>query len=67
MGVKLDPRQLLVRRAIVVAHKAHTLCSDAIAFWYRLITYMSQQGIISPKFQLLSRHTAEGSLDVYWA
>jgi hypothetical protein len=40
MGVKLDPRRVLVSRAVVAVHEAHTLCSDAIGFWYRLIKYV---------------------------
>ena len=34
-------------------------------FRHQLITYLTQQGIISPKLQLLSGHTAEQSLAMY--
>ena len=34
-------------------------------FRHQLITYLTKQGIISPKLQLLSGHTAEQSLAVY--
>lgn len=34
-------------------------------FRYQLITYLTKQGIISPKLQWLSGHTAEQSLAVY--
>ena len=34
-------------------------------FRYQLITYLTKQGIISPKLQLLSGHTMEQSLAVY--
>jgi len=32
---------------------------------HQLITYLTKQGIISPKLQLLSGHTTEQSLAVY--
>jgi site-specific recombinase XerD len=32
---------------------------------HRLITYLTKQGIISPKLQLISGHTAKQSLAVY--
>jgi len=34
-------------------------------FRHQLITYLTKQGIISPKLQLLSGHTTEQSLAVY--
>jgi len=34
-------------------------------FRHHLITYLTKQGIISPKLQLLSGHAAEQSLAVY--
>ena len=34
-------------------------------FRHQLITYLTKQGIISPKLQLLSGHTTEQSLTVY--
>jgi len=34
-------------------------------FRHQLITYLTKQGIISPKLQLLSGHTIEQSLAVY--
>src|SRR5262245_28981519 len=36
-------------------------------FRHQLLTYLTRQGIISPKLQLLSGHTAEQSLAVYQA
>ncbi len=36
-------------------------------FRHQLLTYLTRQGIISPKLQLLSGHTAEQSLAVYRA
>ena len=36
-------------------------------FRHQLLTYLTRQGIISPKLQLLSGHTAEQSLTVYRA
>jgi len=36
-------------------------------FRHQLITYLTKQGLISPKLQLLSGHTAEQSLAVYRA
>jgi integrase/recombinase XerD len=34
-------------------------------FRHQLITYLTKQGIISPKLQLFSGHTTEQSLAVY--
>ena len=34
-------------------------------FRHQLLTYLTQQGIISPKLQLLSGHTTEQSLAMY--
>jgi site-specific recombinase XerD len=34
-------------------------------FRHQLITYLTKQGLISPKLQLLSGHTTEQSLAVY--
>jgi integrase/recombinase XerD len=34
-------------------------------FRHQLITYLTKHGIISPKLQLLSGHTAEQSLAIY--
>lgn len=34
-------------------------------FRHQLITYLTKQGIISPKLQLLSGHTTEQSLAIY--
>ena len=36
-------------------------------FRHQLMTYLTKQGLISPKLQLLSGHTAEQSLAVYRA
>ena len=36
-------------------------------FRHQLLTHLTRQGIISPKLQLLSGHTAEQSLAVYRA
>jgi hypothetical protein len=38
MGVNLDPRRVLVRRAVVTVREAQMLCSDTIAFWHALTT-----------------------------
>ena len=57
-------------------HAPSHLCKHTIAagiakrvyphlFRHQLITYLTKQGIISPKLQLLSGHTAEQSLAVY--
>jgi hypothetical protein len=53
MGVNLDPRRGLARRAVVTVQGAQTLCSDAIAFWHQLMTYSSRQGSIRAKRRLL--------------
>jgi integrase/recombinase XerD len=38
--------------------------SDPHLFRHQLITYLTKQGVISPKLQLLSGHTPEQSLAV---
>jgi integrase len=48
-------------------HRPHPKRVYPHLFRHQFITYLTQQGIISPKLRLLSGHTTEQSLAVYRA
>ena len=56
-----------IRATAALNHQANPTDTSGKLFRHQLITYLTKQGIISPKLQLLSGHRMEQSLAVYRA
>src|SRR6267142_6925506 len=67
-GANPTPHGVFARLSIVKRYAVAAGITKRVyphLFRHQLLTYLTQHGIISPKLQLLSGHTAEQSLAMY--